>query len=280
MNLSDDRAALRAACEPGVGLCTIVGIEGSFSRRLGAQLAVRPDGSVVGSLADGCLERQLASEIAEAAAPVVKRFGRGSPLIDFRLPCGSGLDVLIDPAPDKAACKAAVAAIEAREMASLALPVVGFADGLLSERRYVPPPRFVVFGEGPEPEALVHMARSGGLTVELHNSSTGLRLGRAPQGITPDAWTAIVLLYHDHEWELALLDWALASPAFFIGAQGGIQTRASRLDALAGRGHGASALARIHSPVGLIPRTREPAVLGLSVLAHVIAAYEGLHPHG
>ena len=68
---ADDRSALRAACEAGVGLCTIVGIEGSFSRRVGAQLAVGPDGAITGSLADGCLEKQLASEIAAATEPVV-----------------------------------------------------------------------------------------------------------------------------------------------------------------------------------------------------------------
>ena len=67
---SDDRSALRAACEPGVGLCTIVGIEGSFSRRLGAQLAVHPGGAITGSLADGCLEKQLASEVAAVSRPV------------------------------------------------------------------------------------------------------------------------------------------------------------------------------------------------------------------
>lgn len=42
--LGDDHAALAAARETGVGLCTIVRIDGSFSRRLGAQLAVLPDG--------------------------------------------------------------------------------------------------------------------------------------------------------------------------------------------------------------------------------------------
>ena len=119
---ADDRAALRAACEPGVGLCTIVGIEGSFSRRLGAQLAVHPDGAITGSLADGCLERQLASEVAEASGPVIKRFGSGSELIDFRLPCGSGLDVLIDPEPDRDACQAVVRQLDVREVAALRLP--------------------------------------------------------------------------------------------------------------------------------------------------------------
>src|SRR6187431_2605550 len=117
---ADDRAALRAACASGVGLCTIVGIEGSFSRRVGAQLAVHADGAITGSLADGCLEKQLASEVAVATGPVVKRFGAGSELIDFRLPCGSGLDVLIDPEPDRAACGAAVDQLDSRAETTLA----------------------------------------------------------------------------------------------------------------------------------------------------------------
>ena len=81
----EDHLALAAACRPGVGLCTIVGIEGSFSRRLGAQLAVRPDGSTVGDLADGCLENQLAADMARCADRRVVRYGRGSRKIDFRL---------------------------------------------------------------------------------------------------------------------------------------------------------------------------------------------------
>lgn len=277
MGLSDDRAALRAACEPDVGLCTIVGIEGSFSRRLGAQLAVRPDGSVVGSLADGCLERQLASEIAAADAPIVRRFGRGSDLIDFRLPCGSGLDLLIDPAPDRAAARAAVAELDARRPAALALSATG---RLLRDRCYIPPPRLLIFGEGPEPAALRQFAGAGGLAVDMHGSADGLSLGRAPRGLSVDPWTAIVLLFHDHEWEGAILDWALDTPAFFIGAQGGAETRVARLAGLAAKGRGPDQLARIHSPVGLIPRTREPGVLALSILAQIASEYEALHPHG
>ncbi|MEG3597108.1 MAG: XdhC family protein, partial [Pseudomonadota bacterium] len=86
-----DRAALSAACEPGVGLCTIVGIEGSFSRKVGAQLAILPDGSTVGSLSDGCLEAQLASDMRTMTAAQVRRYGAGAQAIDFRLPCGGGL---------------------------------------------------------------------------------------------------------------------------------------------------------------------------------------------
>src|SRR6187402_1451658 len=180
---ADDRAALRAACEPGVGLCTVVGIEGSFSRRLGAQLAVHADGTITGSLADGCLEKQLASEVAGATAPVVKRFGAGSELIDFRLPCGSGLDVLIDPAPDRDLCRAAVERLDARDEAALSLP-----SPLLPGRRYIPALRLQLFGEGPELEALVALARAAGVEASAHGRDA-LSLGRRPAGLSADPWT-------------------------------------------------------------------------------------------
>jgi len=273
-SFADDRAALRAACEDGVGLCTIVGIDGSFSRRLGAQLAVHTDGAITGSLADGCLEKQLASEVAAATEPVVKRFGAGSELIDFRLPCGSGLDLLIDPSPDRAACRAAAEQLARREAAALALPAEA-----LPQRDYIPALRLQLFGEGPELEALAALAAASGLEVEAQGKDA-LSLGRRPQGLTADPWTAIVLLFHDHEWEQAILEWALGTPAFFIGAQGGFEARRGRSERLAAAGTPPDQLARIRSPVGVIARSREPGVLALSVLAEVVGEYEALHPHG
>jgi xanthine dehydrogenase accessory factor len=274
MGPTDDRAALRAACEPGVGLCTIVGIEGSFSRRLGAQLAVHADGTITGSLADGCLEKQLASEVAAATGPVVKRFGAGSELIDFRLPCGSGLDVLIDPAPDRPACRAAAARLDAREEASLALP-----SPKLPARRYIPALKLQLFGEGPELDALVALSGAAGVEVEAHGKDA-LALGRRPEGLAADPWTAVVLLFHDHEWEQPILEWALSTSAFHIGAQGGFEARRERIERLAAAGVAPSRLARIRSPVGVIARSREPGVLAISVLAEIVGAYEALHPHG
>src|SRR6187402_2503705 len=271
---ADDRAALRAACEPGVGLCTVVGIEGSFSRRVGAQLAVHPDGTITGSLADGCLEKQLASEIAMATGPVVKRFGAGSELIDFRLPCGSGLDVLVDPRPDRDLIRAAVVRLECREEAVLALPATG-----LPMRHYIPALRLQLFGEGPELEALLALARAAGVDAIAHGKDA-LSLGRRPAGLAADPWTAAVLLFHDHEWEQAIIEWALATPAFYIGAQGGFEARRSRLERLAANGAAPDQLARIRSPIVAIGHSREPGVLALSVLAEIVGAYEALHPHG
>jgi xanthine dehydrogenase accessory factor len=277
-----DHAALRNACADGAGLCTIVNIEGSFSRRLGAQLAVREDGSVIGSLADGCLERQLANEVMAARAegrPVLRRFGAGSDVIDFRLPCGSGIDILVDPSPDRAACRTALTRLDARKEVSLALPLPNGSEGMLSERRYIPALRLQLFGEGPELVALAALAAGAGFACETHRrDDPGMALGRAPEGLVADGWTAVVLLFHDHEWEAAILEWALAGPAFYIGAQGGRPAREDRLAMLDARGVHSEALARLRSPIGLVPHCREPSTLAISILAEIAGTYDALVP--
>ncbi|WP_164852712.1 XdhC family protein [Novosphingobium umbonatum] len=273
----DDLAALLAIAEHGGALCTVVGIDGSWSRRLGAQLAVLPDGRMVGSLADGCLERALADQAQAAGEARVLRYGAGSPFMDIRLPCGSGVEVMVDPAPDAALVQAAVEALARREVAELPIS----AD---FTRRYLPRLRLLVLGSGPEAGALVDMAQRQGVEVLLaspHGESgeASLSLGQDPNlpaHWQPDPWTAAAILFHDHEWERSLIPWALGTAAFYVGAQGGARTRANRLEHLAALGFGKEALAKLRSPIGLIPAARTPSVLALSVLAEVVGAYEKL----
>ncbi len=267
----EDHLALFAAAVEGAALCTVVGIEGSFSRRLGAQLAILPDGTIVGTLADGCLEQQLASDCRQTNAAIVKRYGSGSSTIDFRLPCGGGLDVLLDPAPDRDACLATLDALWRRREAQLLLAPNSF----LTARRYLP--RLVVraFGEGPEIEALHAIGAASGIACQVVEKKT-LTLARC-SGLTPaDRWTAVVLLFHDHEWEATLLDEALDSDAFYVGAQGGHNARSARLDEMRRRGLTERNLGRIRSPIGTPSGSRTPQSLALAVLAEMTGEYERL----
>lgn len=277
LHVDDDHAALAAVAAHGGALCSVVGIDGSWSRRWGAQLAVLPDGTMVGSLADGCLEAALMREAQAGGPPRVLRYGAGSPFIDIRLPCGSGVEVMVDPAPDAAAVHQAMAALDRREIAHLPL-----GEGFT--RRYLPRLRLLVLGSGPEASTLAAMGRAQGIEVMLatpHGQACDatMSLGQPPalpDGWAPDAWTAVAVLFHDHEWERTLVPWAMGTGAFYVGAQGGAKTRANRLELLGSLGFGADDLARLHSPIGLIPATRTPSVLALSVLAEVVGCYEGL----
>ncbi|MGE5721412.1 MAG: XdhC family protein, partial [Sphingomonadales bacterium] len=126
MVTTSDHDAMRYAAGNPAALCTIVGIEGSFSRRCGAQLAVGADETIVGDMADNCLDAELRSQAAAAMRTgkvKLLRYGAGSPFIDFRLPCGSGLDILVDPAPARALLARCVDDLQARRETVLALPV-------------------------------------------------------------------------------------------------------------------------------------------------------------
>ncbi|HSG56882.1 MAG TPA: XdhC family protein, partial [Paracoccaceae bacterium] len=177
---------------------------------------------------------------------------------------------------DRAACRAAVGQLDARHAAVLPL-----SPGLLPERHYIPALRLVLFGEGPELDALALLGNAAGLEVETHSKDGGgtLALGKAPSGVAVDRWTAIILLFHDHEWEQAILEWALATPSFFIGAQGGRTARDERADRLRQAGVDPSEIARVASPIGVVQHSREPMPLALSILAAVVGDYEALHPH-
>lgn len=265
----EDHLALATACRPGVGLCTVVGIEGSFSRRLGAQLPVLPDGSTVGDLADGCLESQLATDMAQYVDRRVVRYGRGSRKIDFRLPCGGGLDILIDPSPDRSACRSALRALGSRR--PVRLPFSCGEHRLY--RTYLPSLKLVVLGEGPELDAMAALGSATKVDVDVY-SRDDLRLGHEARHVRYDPWTACLLLFHDHEWELALLQQALASEAFYIGAQGGEKARSDRALALAARGVPEEQIARMTSPIGLLPACKSPRTLALSALSEIVGRYE------
>ncbi len=271
----DDSAALFAAAQTGGALCTVTGIDGSWSRRLGAQLAVLPDGTTRGSLADGCLERALAQEARNATEPKLLRFGQGSPFVDVRLPCGSGIDVLVDPLPDRARLAAATAALSTRVPATLA---VGGARGSTFSRRYLPKLRLVIMGSGPEVTALARLAAAQSVDVTVaapagEGAEVSLSLGRPPM-VAVDSWTAIAVLFHDHEWERTILPWALATPAFYVGAQGGHTARELRQAMLAEAGLDATSRERLRSPIGLFSGARTPSVLALAILAEIVAEYE------
>ena len=97
----------------------------------------------------------------------------------------------------------------------------------------------------------------------------------AQQAVPPDLGvedrTAVVLFFHDHDWEPPILAGALDTSAFYIGAQGSQRARDARMLMLEAMGVSEDARARLHGPVGLIPSARDAGTLAVSVLAEVLA---------
>ena len=70
--------------------------------------------------------------------------------------------------------------------------------------------------------------------------------------------------------------WALAGPAFYVGAIGSRANQAKRKQRLAEHfGLGQEALARLHGPVGLKNGARTPPEIAVSILAELTAVRYG-----
>ncbi|WP_374643181.1 XdhC family protein [Tabrizicola sp.] len=290
-------------------LAIVVGVEGPSYRPIGATMAVFADRHRVGTLSSGCIENDItlhALKALEKGRPATVRYGRGSPFMDIRLPCGGGLEILLVPRPDRRALHELAERRRQRIPCSLRVTreegTVSVADvdatgsdGLEFHVRFTPEIRFLVFGKGPEAGIFAALVQSAGYpnillspddeTLE-HGAAAGCAIRRLtmkaiPAELAVDPWTAIVLFFHDHDWEPPILAYALSSPAFYIGAQGSEMARNARNQELEALGFDLAALRRLHGPIGLVRSARDARTLAISVLAEVLstAAPAGARDH-
>jgi len=96
-------------------------------------------------------------------------------------------------------------------------------------------------------------------------------LARAPV----DERTAIVVLTHDHKFDVPLLKVALGTPAAYIGAMGSRRTTEERAALLREQGVSEDELVRIHAPIGLDLGARTPQEVAVAVAAELIAVTRG-----
>lgn len=292
-DMPDDPLGAALTCDNPV-LAIITGITGPSYRPLGEMMAFCGDRQV-GTLSSGCIETDLArhARMALADGPVRLRYGEGSPWFDLRLPCGGGLDVTLIPRPCPALLAEIAAARAARQHVALCVtpdlrlhrcdpgPTGASPEGF--RIALPPPPRFLIFGQGPEAAIFADLVRAAGYPhlvlapdrealsrAEARGSPIRLLPWPAlPADLNIDDRSAVVLFFHDHDWEPPILARALESPAFYIGAQGSRRARDTRLESLRQLGV-TKGLDRLHGPIGLIESARDPRVLAVSVLAEVL----------
>lgn len=272
-------------------------------RGAGTVMGAAEDGTFAGSLSGGCIENAVVSEALDVlvqGTPRLVRFGAGSPYLDIKLPCGGGLDVAFHEIKDDGFAAQCLASLKARAPFSIATGPGGVTH--VSEWReasfgpeantasfgHYPGPHLQIIGHGASVEQLASMAQAFGCSANVLTPDTLLieqleargipaqRLSRTNQTelLASDPWTATVFLFHDHDWEIDLMEKALAMPHFYLGAMGGRRAHAFREGALAARGVTQDQLGRIHAPIGLFHSSRDPHTLALSAFAEVIRTYE------
>jgi xanthine dehydrogenase accessory factor len=281
--------------EQACALVIITETTGGAVRNTGALLAVTANGQSAGYISGGCIDAdvilQAKAAITEGQARTL-RYGAGSPFVDLLLPCGGAIEVLILPSPNAQIIAEIVAALDTRRAVHVAYDETGIrilenGETASFSALYEPKLRLRIAGRGVDCLALTRIALASGFEITLQMtdeddlraaSAAGLKADRlqspaALGDLTDDAYTAFVLMFHDGDWETALLTQALAGPAFYIGAVGSARTHAKRVAALREKGASARQIARIHGPIGLVPSLRDASMLAISTLAEIIDAF-------
>ncbi|MDU0305754.1 XdhC family protein [Rhizobium sp. 25PS6] len=277
------RFAIDAHCLGAAALATLVEIRGGAARALGAHMAVAADGRFCGYVSGGCIEAAVAAEallaVKDGRDRTVK-FGDGSPFFDIVLPCGGGISIAIHVLKDVGALQHVLDRLERRQAPGLAysperqtlisvdppLRTCWTEGNFLTV--YRPRTRIVLSGQTLEAQAVARLAEASGYDVIVRGRGEGGRVAAD----TIDPFTAVVLLHHDIDAEAAILETALHSPAFYIGALGSTRTHHRRVERLTTLGFGQDDIRRIKAPIGMFGPTRDATSLALSVLADVAAA--------
>jgi len=251
-------------------LACVTDIHGGSMRAKGALMAITPT-KTVGYVSNGCVDGDIIFQARGVNEPLSLRYGEGSPFKDIALPCGGSIQVLIEPNPDPAHLSKLLSQLDSRREATLTL-----ADWSWT---YMPKLRLRIAGRGAAAQALARQARQAGFEVHLQSPETGMagynRIDHltdpsSPPAVTDDPWTALVLMFHDHDWEGALLEQALTGEAFYIGAMGSERTHNDRMVMLKERGLAPEDIARVRGPIGFIPSMRDANLLALSTLAEIV----------
>jgi xanthine dehydrogenase accessory factor len=76
-----------------------------------------------------------------------------------------------------------------------------------------------------------------------------------------------------------LLPQALRLPGFYFGAVGSGRTHRARLETLPAAQVPEHLRQALRGPIGLIPATRDPATLALSILSEIVQEYDRIGAH-
>ena len=292
-----------------VALGTIVKTWGSAPRPVGAMVAIRDDGQVVGSVSGGCVEDDLMDKVRGKLpswkTPELFTYGvTNEEATRWGLPCGGTLQLVMEPVTDKSGIEELLQKISSQQLVRRKLEmesgraslepgrwqdVLEF-DGRVLSTVHGPRWRLVLIGAGQLTRYLAEMARMLDYHVVVidprEEYAAGWDLAAVPidrgmpddvvRELELDGHSALVALTHDPKLDdLALME-ALKSAAFYVGAIGSKKNNDARRERLREFDLSADEIARLRGPVGLYIGSKTPPEIAVAILAEMTAVRHGV----
>jgi xanthine dehydrogenase accessory factor len=292
-----------------VALGTIVKTWGSAPRPIGAMVAIRGDGQIVGSVSGGCVEDDLVEKVREkfsnATKPELVTYGiTNAEATRWGLPCGGTLQLVLEPLKDESKIAELLDRVTHQQLVKRNVDmdsgratleagrwqdVLEF-DGRVLSSVHGPRWRLVLIGGGQLTRYLAEMARMLDYHVvvvdprqEYADSwdlpSVPINRGMPDDVVRElqlDGHSALVALTHDPKLDdLALME-GLKSAAFYVGAIGSKKNNDARRERLKEFDVSTEEIARLRGPVGLYIGSKTPPEIAVAILAEMTAVRHGV----
>ena len=230
-------------------MATVIVTSGSTPREEGAKMLIRADGSIMGTIGGGSIERQVIQE-----APAIIRSGKPKKLAyrlqtgeELGMICGGDIEVFVEPilvTPHLYIFGGGHIALPLVKMAH----IVGFKMTIIDDR-----PEFADSGRFPEAEKTIVSDAAA-----------------AFEQLTIDRSSYVVIITHGHKSDEAALAGALKTPARYIGMIGSKEKNRAVFSRLLSRGYTQADLDRVHAPIGLKIMAQTPEEIAVSILAELV----------
>jgi xanthine dehydrogenase accessory factor len=227
-------------------LATVIVTRGSTPQVPGARLLLQPDGSTVGTVGGGAIERlvlEALSDVQESGQPRVLACDLAK---ELGMCCGGSMEIFLEPVRGAPRLAILGAGHVAQPTAALALSL-GFEVVVIDER-----------------EELNTAERFPGCRRESTDVAAALR------ALEPGERDWLLIVTHDHRLDEEALRLALLGQARYIGLVGSRRKVYRLLQRVTAR-EGALDLSRVYAPVGLDIGAVTPAEIAVSIVAELIA---------
>lgn len=232
-------------------LATVVRASGSTPQAAGARLLLRQDGSTLGTVGGGAIERVVFEALERALSTERSELLSRDLAHDLGMCCGGRMDVFVEPLAPASRLWLLGAGHVAKPTAALALSV-GFYVQVVDEREELNTPE-----------------RFPGCELCLDDPSDVLSRARL------DERDWVVIVTHDHQLDERALASACGTGAGYVGLVGSRRKVLRLVERVAVKRQGDVPIERLFAPIGLDIGAVTPEEIAVSIVAELVALRHG-----
>ena len=228
-------------------LATVVESLGSAPREEGAHMLIKSDGTIIGTIGGGAIEKRIIDEamiLMNAPSPKLVHYD----LKDIGMVCGGGMSVFLEPL---------------RQLPKLIIFGAGHIGSVLSRIGKMLDFSVTVVDNRPEFANIDRLSWVDTIIAKEYDTAIDL--------LTYDDNTYLVIMTHKHAHDFEVLERLIHKPVHYLGMIGSKAKVLKAFQQLREKGISEDKIKSIHAPLGVRIGANTPAEIAISIAGELVA---------